>query len=81
MDTHWKRHDRVYRAIRDRNPAQAHKAVLDDLLYAEKLLRQHMQSAEFKEEEESRGKTKSTEPALAAVQAGLKSRNYRPITK
>jgi hypothetical protein len=55
--------------------------VLDDLLYAEKLLRQHMQSAEFKEEEESRGKTKSKEPALAAVQAGLKSRNYRAITK
>jgi GntR family transcriptional repressor for pyruvate dehydrogenase complex len=81
MDTHWKRHDRVYRAIRDRNAAQAHKAVLDDLLYAEKLLRQHMQSAEFKEEEESRGKTKSKEPALAAVQAGLKSRNYRAITK
>jgi GntR family transcriptional regulator, transcriptional repressor for pyruvate dehydrogenase complex len=81
MDTHWKRHDRVYRAIRDRNAEQARKAVLDDLLYAEKLLRQHMQSAEFLEEEESRGKTNSKEPALAAVQAGVKSRNHRAITK
>jgi GntR family transcriptional repressor for pyruvate dehydrogenase complex len=80
MDTHWKRHDRVYRAIRDRNPEQARKAVLDDLLYAEKLLRQHMQSAEFKEEE-SREIRKSKESASTAVQAGRKSRNYRAITK
>jgi hypothetical protein len=70
----------VYRAIRDRNPEQAHKAVLDDLLYAEKLLRQQMQSADS-DALESRGKTKSKEPALAAVQAGLKSRNNRAISK
>ncbi len=71
MDTHWKRHDRVYRAIRDRNSEQARKAVLDDLLYAEKLLRQQMKSADF--QKESRAITQSSEPVLAAVQAGFKS--------
>lgn len=76
MDTHWKRHDRVYRAIRDRNPEQASKAVLDDLLYAEKLLR-HSLELEGKDVRDD----KSKEPAMAAVQAGTKSRSHRAITK
>lgn len=79
LDTHWKRHDRIYRTIRDRNPDQARKAVLDDLLYAEKLLQRAMHTpglihGSFQDR-------KSTATALAAVQAGAKirksPRNYK----
>jgi GntR family transcriptional repressor for pyruvate dehydrogenase complex len=42
LEIHWKRHERVYRNIHDRKPALAKKAVLDDLLYAERLLRKHV---------------------------------------
>jgi len=40
-DRHWRRHERVFVCIRDHKPALARKAVLDDLHYAETLLRQH----------------------------------------
>lgn len=39
MDTHYVRHERMFEHIRDREPALARKAVLDDLLYAESLIR------------------------------------------
>lgn len=38
---HWRRHERVFAYIRDHKPALARKAVLDDLNYAEILLRDH----------------------------------------
>ena len=79
MDTHWKRHERVYRAIRDRNPEQARKAVLDDLLYAEKLLREDMRSRGI--ENEDSPEKNSKEATLAAVQGGSKSKAHRAITK
>lgn len=79
MDTHWKRHERVYRAIRDRSPELARKAVLDDLLYAEELLRENMNSLEL--DAEGSETTKSKELASAAVQAGGKSKRHREITK
>jgi GntR family transcriptional repressor for pyruvate dehydrogenase complex len=44
MQTHWQRHARVFRAISDRKPELARKAVLDDLLYAEKLLKQQVRN-------------------------------------
>jgi GntR family transcriptional repressor for pyruvate dehydrogenase complex len=42
LETHWKRHERVYRNILDHKPGLARKAVLEDLLYAESLLRKHV---------------------------------------
>jgi GntR family transcriptional repressor for pyruvate dehydrogenase complex len=42
MEVHWKRHERVYRNILDHKPRLASKAVLEDLLYAESLLRKHI---------------------------------------
>jgi GntR family transcriptional repressor for pyruvate dehydrogenase complex len=43
-DRHWQRHERVFAHIRDHKPALARKAVLDDLQYAETLLRDHAAS-------------------------------------
>jgi GntR family transcriptional regulator, transcriptional repressor for pyruvate dehydrogenase complex len=43
-DKHWRRHERVFAFIRDRKPALARKAVLEDLQYAERLLREHAAS-------------------------------------
>ena len=43
-DRHWRRHERVFAYIRDHKPALARKAVLDDLHYAETLLRKHAAS-------------------------------------
>jgi GntR family transcriptional regulator, transcriptional repressor for pyruvate dehydrogenase complex len=40
-DKHWWRHARVFTAIRDHKPELARKTVLEDLHYAEKLLREH----------------------------------------
>jgi GntR family transcriptional repressor for pyruvate dehydrogenase complex len=40
-DRHWQRHERVFICIRDHKPALARKAVLEDLHYAESLLREH----------------------------------------
>lgn len=39
MRTHWKRHERMFLYVRDRKPKLARKAVLEDILYAERLLR------------------------------------------
>lgn len=41
MDKHFARHERMFRHIYNREPALARKAVLNDLLYAESLLREH----------------------------------------
>jgi GntR family transcriptional repressor for pyruvate dehydrogenase complex len=43
-DRHWRRHERVFTCIRDHKPALARKAVLEDLHYAESLLRKHAAS-------------------------------------
>jgi GntR family transcriptional regulator, transcriptional repressor for pyruvate dehydrogenase complex len=43
-DRHWHRHERVFAYIRDHKPTLARKAVLDDLHYAETLLRKHAAS-------------------------------------
>jgi GntR family transcriptional repressor for pyruvate dehydrogenase complex len=43
-DRHWQRHERVFAYIRDHKPTLARKAVLDDLNYAEALLRNHAAS-------------------------------------
>jgi GntR family transcriptional repressor for pyruvate dehydrogenase complex len=40
-DQHWRRHERVFLCIRDHKPALASKAVLEDLRYAESLIREH----------------------------------------
>jgi len=40
-DRHWRRHARVFTSIRDHKPELARKAVLADLHYAERLLREH----------------------------------------
>jgi len=45
LRTHWRRHERVYRSIRDKKPKLARASVLDDLLFAEKLLRKHVLAA------------------------------------
>jgi GntR family transcriptional repressor for pyruvate dehydrogenase complex len=43
-DRHWRRHERVFLCIRDHKPALAGKAVLEDLQYAESLIRKHAAS-------------------------------------
>src|SRR5450631_1137019 len=43
-DRHWRRHERVFVCIRDHKPALARRAVLEDLHYAESLLREHVAS-------------------------------------
>lgn len=43
-DRHWRRHERVFLCIRDHKPALAGKAVLEDLRYAESLIRDHAAS-------------------------------------
>jgi GntR family transcriptional repressor for pyruvate dehydrogenase complex len=43
-DRHWRRHERVFAYIRDHKPVLARKAVLEDLHYAETLLRKHAAS-------------------------------------
>jgi GntR family transcriptional repressor for pyruvate dehydrogenase complex len=43
-DRHWRRHERVFLCIRDHKPALASKAVLEDLRYAESLIREHATS-------------------------------------
>lgn len=40
-DRHWQRHERVFTSIRDHKTDLARKAVLEDLQYAERLLREH----------------------------------------
>jgi len=52
---HWRRHERVFTLIRDRRPELARKAVLEDLLYAERLLHKHISSLR-KRTRENRGK-------------------------
>src|SRR5205085_8042723 len=42
MSRHFARHEKIYRHIRDRRPALAAKAVLEDLKYAERLIRGEM---------------------------------------
>ncbi len=44
-DRHWHRHERVFLYIRDHKPALASKAVLEDLHYAESLIREHAASS------------------------------------
>jgi len=43
-DKHWWRHARVFASIREHKPELARKAVLEDLHYAERLLREHGES-------------------------------------
>ncbi len=43
-DKHWRRHERMFAFIRDHKPELARKAVLEDLHYAESLLRKHAAS-------------------------------------
>lgn len=59
MDSHFMRHERMFRHINNREPALARKAVLDDLLYAEKLLRQQLQSEQHAAETVSRASSVS----------------------
>jgi len=79
MQTHWQRHERVFRSIRDRKPDLARKAVLDDLLYAEKLLRAQMQSVDFGAPESKR-ETQTHVPGPKAVRAGRQPNKNRLIT-
>jgi GntR family transcriptional repressor for pyruvate dehydrogenase complex len=74
METHWRRHERVFRAIRDHKVEQARKAVLEDLLYAEKLLKQHV-SLVNKREQHAVTREGETEPVLAAVRVGRRSKS------
>lgn len=46
MERHWKRHERMFRCIRDHKPEAARRAVLDDLEYAESLLRRSLRMDE-----------------------------------
>jgi GntR family transcriptional repressor for pyruvate dehydrogenase complex len=73
MDAHWHRHEKIYRHIRDHKPQLARRAVLEDLLYAEKLLRQHIRSVELKELEPNHArdqKKKEPVPVPRAARAG-----------
>ncbi|HYG99035.1 MAG TPA: FCD domain-containing protein [Terriglobales bacterium] len=45
MREHWERHERMFRHIRDRQPELARRAVANDLLFAETLLRKQLESA------------------------------------
>ena len=71
VDTHWKRHERVFRAIRDHRPDIARAAVLDDLQYAERLLKKHMKLVN---DRVGRTATRGNDsvPDLAVVRAGRK---------
>ena len=46
MPRHFKRHERMFHFIRDRKPEKARAAVIEDLKYAESLLRQDLQVQE-----------------------------------
>ncbi len=78
MGTHWRRHERVFRSIRDRKPELARKAVFDDLMYAEKLIKQHIHSVEVaKSTQKTEGNVK--EPVTVAVRAGKRTEKNRLI--
>lgn len=70
-DKHWQRHERVFTLIRDRKPNLARKAVLEDLLYAESLLRKHVGSLRLQNSSElSNGARKFRDkPARRKVRA------------
>lgn len=61
MKMHWKRHEQMFFYIRDRKPQLARKAVLQDILYAEALLRHEPEIRRDKEQ-----KKKSTRNELVA---------------
>jgi hypothetical protein len=44
-ERHWRRHQWVFSSIRNKKPAPGRKAVLDDLSYAEGLLRAHIRES------------------------------------
>jgi len=64
-DRHWQRHERVCSSICDHKPELARKAVLDDLLYAEKLLHEHVLSVQ----------KKSTNPVVHALPETVSKRS------
>lgn len=71
MQTHWQRHERMFRAIRDRKPDVSRKAVLEDLLYAEKLLRQTTGSAL---PDSARSTAEKEQPVPQAARTGRKGK-------
>jgi GntR family transcriptional regulator, transcriptional repressor for pyruvate dehydrogenase complex len=76
VDVHWKRHERVFRAVRDHKPDEARAAVLDDLRYAEKLLKKHMSLVNDRANKAAT-RANDSEPDLAVVKAG---RRVKQIT-
>ena len=68
---HWRRHERVFKLIRDHKPELARKAVLEDLLYAESLLHRHIGSLR-----KQTSRTMATAP-LKAVREPQRQRKRR----
>jgi len=70
MLRHYKRHERVYRYIRDRRPELARRAVLEDLRYAQQLLRQQVKAENAARVKETSGRPIAARKGRAAVGSG-----------
>lgn len=64
MKMHWKRHEQMFFYIRDRKPQLARKAVLQDILYAEALLRHE---PEIRRDKEQQKKSTRNEPVAQRI--------------
>lgn len=67
MRTHWKRHERMFLYVRDRKPKLARKAVLEDILYAERLLRSEAEIQQKKQGKPTQAPAGLKRPSRAAA--------------
>jgi GntR family transcriptional regulator, transcriptional repressor for pyruvate dehydrogenase complex len=77
-DKHWRRHERVFTFIRDHKPSLARKAVLEDLHYAESLLRKHVGSASKHKPAGSQAQAQARRHSPPKARAGKRPPNERP---
>jgi GntR family transcriptional repressor for pyruvate dehydrogenase complex len=72
MRRHYERHEKIFRYIRDRKPKLAAKAVLEDMRYAERLIREEMSH-----EKERASAISNNERETAVVQTRARAAGVR----
>ena len=71
MQRHYERHEKIFKYIRDRRPKLAARAILEDLKYAEQLIREEMSAREHG----SAGKQKDTQTATLQARTKAAGKN------
>jgi len=72
FESNWQRHQRIYKLIARRDPEGARRAVLDDLKYAETLLRQDLSA-----QENFRSKANDLQPEPLSGQGKVPAKSHR----